>query len=300
MISINSKKKVLISAVVILTMFLAVNKISAKVEPMTILNQAKKTENRTNKIASFCNRISTVEANLQQKIANQKSKVLTNQTDRLDKLKKKQDDIDSKITEGRKQRDANLTQNFQILEKRAQTADRQDAVKKFETAMLKAIQTRRTATDEARNTFREAVKQLIQQRQAKIKQTVLNLQSSREVAFNKAQSLCAGDNIDENSVRSTLKSDLSKTLKSQFANRQQDVKKIGTQIATLAQTRRQALKAAQDTFHLDVQKAVADFKSSFPQSNGSSDSSDENNDTVDSASPAVSNNSSNSGVKNNQ
>lgn len=298
MISINFKKKFLISAVVISAMFLTVNKISAKVGPMTILNQAKKTENRANKITSFCNRLSTLKANLQQKIANRKNKSLTNQTNRLDKLKKKQDDIDFKITEGRKQRDANLTQNFQILEKRAQTAEQKDAVKKFETVMLNAIQARRTAVDEARNTFREAVKGLIQERKTKIEEIVSNLQSSKEAAFNKAQSLCAENNNDENSVQATLKSDLSEAVKNQFANKPQEVKKIGTQIATLAQTRRQALKTAQDTFHLAVQKAVADLKSSFSQGKNSADSSDENNDTVNSVSPSVSINSSDSGAKN--
>ena len=301
MIPIKSKEKLLVLTTIILAGGLVLSSQLAEARPSeAFLGQTENTENTntkgvnhqvkqlkkvekiashvanhtTKKITHFCDRVSTLKERFQQKMVNGKSKFLENYANRLNRWKGSQNNIDSKIANWRKQQDANLSQNFQLLEKKAQTSKQQTAVKNFQEMMLEAIQTRRIAVDKARNDFHQAIMQVVQQRKDDVEKVVEASISNEQDYLSQAQATCQENNVDENLIQNKLNSNL-KLLKSQFLTNRKKIEGTKSQIKTLAQAHRQAIKTANNNFHLAVQKAVAYFKSAFPSNDTSSDSSSE-------------------------
>lgn len=121
--------------------------------------------------------------------------------------------------------------------------------------------------DAARDSFRVSLADTVKSRRTNLSNQASGLQSAVSVAFTTAQSGC-DSGVDPATVRSTLLDSL-RTSRQTFANLRKSDTDIKDEIAALAKTRNQTIKAADETFLNSVKQAVTTLKTAFGEASDS-------------------------------
>jgi hypothetical protein len=194
-----------------------------------------------------CGRISQIEARVKETRANRFSKVTARWSERAKNLEEKIQEQDKKMEGRRAKWETYRNEAFAKLEEKAKTDEQKAAVTVCQTAVKEAVATRQAAVDTARNRYREAVAQRIQERESEIKKAYEDFNTAADAAFSKAKANCK----DGDSVLVTLKEDLAKA-RATFRTQIENTERVRGNVDDLKATRKTA-----------IDKAIADFKTSM-------------------------------------
>ncbi len=286
MIQIKFKQKMLISVVVISAVFIAFQSVSADSMEMTeghngpvaqihsinkyVRQESNSQENHSKKTgakiqkrsARFCERINEENSTFSQKMNTHKKEIQGRIAQREARLQERQKNIDTQRNQWRTKVDSHLKKSFDLLDKRAQTAEQKSAVASFENAIESATKIRREATTKAITNFREGLMKLLSQRMSIINSAIVTMQSNRVEAFNKAKNACEKGEVNVQSMKTELQTEM-QSMKNNRQKKMQQFKNIGEQIRALIKTRQQAMQVARDNFKTAIEKAKTDFSATF-------------------------------------
>lgn len=216
-----------------------------------------------------CEQIGVTASKLQGTLNTKKQSATDKRVDKQASLAEKQQKLSTDLALQRQQWDAKRAENFARLRAAAQTDEQKAAVETYITTVTNAINTRRAAHDAAIATFRADMNALLTKQRGQGDGAAATLKIQIDQAVAKARSSCqAGTSVKE--ALTTLKADI-KTAQDTYKQSRKTAD-IKPQIKALTQTKKDALKAATDTFLQTTEQARKDLKSAF----GSSDSNLEN------------------------
>lgn len=222
----------------------------------------KKEEALANRQAKFCDRVSDLVSKLTARFSERKEKIQTRAQNRFSQWEENQSERDAKLADFRVKRDAIIEEHFEKLEARAQTDKQKEAVAEFKKTVLAAVETRRDAIDVAIQAFRDGMKDIQDSRKNNLESEAGTYATAVQTALEKAQSDCE-NGATPSEVREALHAAL-ESGKDKFENNKEELKDIKSQIETLIETRKTAIKKAIDDFKADMETARAELKENFP------------------------------------
>jgi hypothetical protein len=176
---------------------------------------------------------------------------------RLSIISARHDEVDQKVatfrTTALDKFDLKVTE---LKSKTGLTTEQLTAIDTFVTSMKEAQAARAQAVDSARAAYRAALSEEITAHQARLLQAALVFQRSVSAAFTKAQTNCA-----DKTAGVTLRTEI-KTARDVFQTaRKAEV--TGSSVKQLAETRRTAIKAANEEFVKKVKEYTATLKTAL-------------------------------------
>ena len=141
--------------------------------------------------ASFCTRINSVEQRIADQITKAETKQSTHQGERLDKITKKESEVDAKRAQGRGEADTKRVKNWEKMLGKAKTDAQKVAIEAYKTSISTAVSTRRTAVDTAVKAYRDGLASVLASHNAKIATAVATFKASMDTAVAKAKADCA-------------------------------------------------------------------------------------------------------------
>ncbi|HEV8601221.1 MAG TPA: hypothetical protein VGQ87_01330 [Patescibacteria group bacterium] len=210
----------------------------------------------------FCSGVSNIGSQLNAKLTQLETERGQNQTGILAQLKQRQDQRDQDEQKLRDNAKTRFEDDTSQIEASATTDAEKAAVATFKSTVESAMTTRKAAVDAAMQTFKTAQQQLVGTRQDAIKTAVTAYKNAVAAAITKAQLDCTA-HVASATVRQTFLSNL-KTARTTFQEAIQGLDKIGQQMKILAQTRNEAVRAANQAFKATVEQARQTLKAAFP------------------------------------
>jgi hypothetical protein len=165
----------------------------------------------------------------------------------------KRQDWDKRLLEKRDAWDAQRQQNFTKMEAKAKTAAQKEAVATYKSAVLAAVNTRRTANDAARAAFRNGVEDFASGHRSEVLADLTTFKGAVTAAETTAKTNCEADPSQGVTIRTTFRNALKTARQDYAATRKDDP--LDSQIKTLAQTRDQTIKTNDETFRRTIQTA---------------------------------------------
>lgn len=236
--------------------------------PMLAIAQTGAREGATTtpaRAGAFCQRIDQAAPMLVNTLAQRTERLETRKeslTERLANHRKERDNARSEREEIQIDRKEAL---FDRLESMASTTEQQAAVRTFVEAVQSAITKRNTAIQSAVQTFRTGVDAALAERRADLATAVSAFQRDVNTAVEKAKTSCKGGGNSE-TVRKQLQTDIN-AARTKFQNARKEIDKMATARRTLAETRKQAVQNAVETFRKEVEAAGDALKAAVGDSN---------------------------------
>lgn len=238
----------------ILVMLLAVSFL------LPVLSMAKSDNAGGKNKGVFCSRIENWIERVDQNLAKNQERLTNRQEERLQNLEKRRLQREEKLAEHREKWEQNREEQYTKLEEKAQTDAQKQAVLEFKQAVEAAISARKTAVDAAISTFRTGLDQLINNRKTATENARNAYRNAYQVAVQKAKDDCAAG-VDANQIRTTFMAEL-KAGKDKYNSDRQAIEKISTK--TLVETRQDAFKKALNDFKAAIQAAKDELRAAFP------------------------------------
>lgn len=233
--------------------------------PVLILAQPRggKPEDAGEGGKGFCARISGISSKIDQRMANRDAKLEQKREQISNRIEIRRQERNAKLEQKRAKWDVNRVEHFAKLEEKAQTDEQKQAVITFTKAVSEAIAVRRAAIDTAIQEFREGVTEAKASRKASTDELVSDFRDAIKAAVEKAEADCESG-IDPKTVRENLRNDL-KEARENFVSAKQGIEKLGTQMALLITTKKEAIKKAIEDFKEALEQAKDDLKAAFPE-----------------------------------
>ncbi|MBI2033919.1 MAG: hypothetical protein HYT13_02365 [Candidatus Liptonbacteria bacterium] len=224
----------------------------------------------------FCVGITEKLQKIDQRVSEQRGELIKEGRDRLPRLEERWQKHIADLEERRTQRDANLDEHFAKLEERAKTeaqSDQEERVLKevvaaFKTAVLSAIDARRTAVQASLDAFHSGVKSALEARKTVIEKAFTDRAAAFRAAAEKAKSDCLAG-VAPKTVRTAFISSL-KSAQEKFAavrKANEDFKKA---MEKLRADKKAAFEKAHKDFKAAIETARADLKKAFGESSATS------------------------------
>lgn len=214
-------------------------------------------------INNFCERLTTLAGNLDQRIAEQQAKIATKRAEIAAKFNGHRQAQNTKLTQKRTEWNVNRQAHFAKLEEKAQNDVQKQAVVDFVAAVEAALVVRRAAVDKAITDFRQAVDQIRTARQTAVDTAINTFKEAKRVAFAKVEADCVAG-VNPKTSRETLRTSL-KAARDKFASDRQALEKRKDQMEPLLTARREAIKEAIAEFKTALDEAKTKLKAVFPQ-----------------------------------
>ncbi len=222
---------------------------------------AKEHENKANKgQENFCAKISTLAQKLEERVANNQSKLDKVRTERDHSLNTKKSDSQAKVVENRSKNDEKQALRYEATLGKAATGTQKIALAAFKTTLDQAITLRRQAVDAAQAAFQSSTKKVVADRKAQIDLALTTYKAAVITAKNKAAADCA--TVDAKIVKTNLETAL-KTAQIAFKNARTEAMKVGPEVKGFTETRKTAVTLAVTTFKTTMDKAIQDLKVAF-------------------------------------
>jgi hypothetical protein len=214
------------------------------------------------KASTECTKVQTFGQNALNTIATRTNKMQTDSASDAAKRQQQWASYDTQIASDRANWDNVRQQNFAKLSAEAKTSTSQSAVSTFEQTVLGDVTTRRSAVDDARNTYRSTVTQDASARLAGLLAAVSTFKGAVQTAMNTAQASCTAGNTT--GVGTTFVASM-KQARMSFNAAISAVPKLTPQVQAAGQTRDATIKQADSTFQSQVQQAAGVLKSALGQ-----------------------------------
>jgi hypothetical protein len=216
---------------------------------------------RTSAGSSVCSNLQSRASAAQSRYKQLKGKVTDSWKTQDTKLKTVAQKEDTSVQNLRQTIDDQQKLNFAKLEDHAVTDQEKQAVAAYEKAITTAQTVRRVAVDAARSTFRTGIAQLIENRRNDATNQANGLSAAIDVAYATAQTSCDGG-VSTATIRASLIASL-QSAHQQFVDARKNDTAIGAQVKTLAATRNQAIRVANQAFTQSVKAAISQLHQAF-------------------------------------
>ena len=237
-----------------------VTQTSSKIQEIQDVQERKRAET-TAKLTELCSRYANtkIKTDVEEKRGNLSDRL----RERDGSLTSKRSEWDSKRSEARSIADSRRQEHYAKLLETAQTDAQKTAVETFRLAVEKAVSERRQSQDVARNSYRSGVDSLVSERKSELEGAANEFKQSVEDALSKAKTACEnGTPID--TVKAGLKSDLDEA-KAELKSATESIPNLSDSIKALVEQRKSSLDSAKTVFESALEKARADLKESFAQ-----------------------------------
>jgi membrane protein involved in colicin uptake len=208
---------------------------------------------------AFCLRVENWVERVDQNLTRNQEKIADKQEERLQNMEEKKLQREEKLAEHREKWEQNREEQYTKLESKAQTDVQKQAIVEFKQAVEAAISARKEDVDAAISAFRTGLDQLINNRKTATENAKNAYRNTYQVAVQKAKDDCAAG-VDANQVRTTFMAAL-KAGKDKYNSDRQAIEKISTK--TLVETRQTAFKKALDDFKAAMQAAKDKLRAAF-------------------------------------
>ena len=213
----------------------------------------------------FCTNLAATVAKVNGQMASLQAKLTSARTTRDNQLAANQSKWDSALEAARSKADAARQSNFAQLESKATTSAQKSAVQTYEAAVMSAVATRRAANDQARTTFRSALLGLLGAHRGQVDTQATAFSTAVKSAEDSATAACQATPAEGASIRATFQAAMKTARQTYITSRQED-SKLGSQIAQLAHTRDEAIKANDTAFLAATKSAREALKAAFASS----------------------------------
>lgn len=216
------------------------------------------------RFGSFCAQIEKVNSKIDVQIAERETKLLKHREESNRKFELRKVEVNEKVFERRIAWDGNFGKRFSMLESRADTQAKKDAVARFRTAVETAAKERRAVVDSILSSFRANASSSIAARQAKIDEIIRTYKAAVSTAAAKAKADCALQNADSQAIKKAYKESL-KVAREKFEADRKEVEKIRVTVNELTAEKKAELKKANADFKVKVEAALKELKAAFPE-----------------------------------
>lgn len=229
-------------------------------------NRPSKEEVAEKKTEKVCDRITSGYSKLEQKMVESENRIRTREEERKSEFDEKEEALRTRLTERRSEIDANFAAHIEkMIQAAGDDAVKKTAVAAFQLAVRNAMETRRTAVDAARETYRNQVETAVRERKTALDSPLAVFRSETKAAYEKAAASCeAGEEIA--SVRTTLQTNL-KNAREKFQAQNQNRERVRTNLESEISVRNQAIQKANDDLKAALTKAKEAFQNAFTSTN---------------------------------
>jgi hypothetical protein len=245
----------------ILSKYVRLSAISLTVVSMS-LSMSTSIVSATPKESTFCTNLTTSISKVNTNIDNLKSKLVTSQATRNQAIVNDHTKWDQQLKDYRTKWDQQRQDNFTKLEARAKTVSQTSAIKIYETAILNAVNTRRSANDTARATYRSGVDNALLSQQNIVSGQAATFSASVINAEATAQKGCQATPTNGPSLRTSYQASMKSARETYTTARKADGN-ISSQIKQLATTRDASFQANDAVFKIAVSSARDALKVAF-------------------------------------
>lgn len=208
----------------------------------------------------FCTNIDSTATKLSDMLAKQTDTFNKNRTERFGKLADKRKTHDEDISAKRLASDSKHDKRIDALTKKANTDAKKAAVTKFNSDIDAAVSKRQASVDAAVKTYRDGVDSVVNNKNNSTDTNLVELKKSVDLAVSTAKAACASG-ADPKVTRDAMQKSL-KSAHEKYRASKTDTE-VKAQLKTLVDARNAAIKAAQDQFKADTEKAKVDLKTAF-------------------------------------
>ena len=215
----------------------------------------------TTRTTAFCTNLPSTISKVNSSLSNLQSKLTTAWNNRNAQIATNDTKWDQALAADRAKWAAQRQNEFTELQAKATTDAQKAAVQTYITALSDAINSRESANDQARATFRSGLTSLLASQQSTINSQVATFTGTVNAAEATAQSSCAATPSDT-SIRTTFVS-ATRTARSAYNSDRKSDSGIGTQVKALAATRDAAIKANDTAFAATAKAEATALKAAF-------------------------------------
>ncbi len=202
---------------------------------------------------AVCKQLSTRQEAIKEKLVKQQGHLQETRKQRDAKLASLQQKLDKVLEDARQKNDERRATAIDNLQKIAASEEERVAVRVYHQAIDAAVETRRTAFDEAQQQFRNRLKQLMEGRAAELSASMDNYEAAIDRAFDTANTRCS-NNEEKRIIRAELIRDLQAA---RLTYRQDKVAQanLSSGLKQLIQDRKATEKAATASFEAALKEA---------------------------------------------
>lgn len=213
--------------------------------------------NRDNKTSiNFCARISSVEQKFADQVTRTETKQSTYQSNRMDKITKRESDVDAKRAFGRGNKDDTRVKNWDKMIGRAKTDAEKIAIEAYKSAIANAVTIRRTAVDTAVASYRNGLNAVLANHNSALDQAIATFKATVDSALAKAKADCTAG-IASQTVKEAFNKAVAEARKTLQGARKSAETNSG--VTALKKTRNDAVDLAILNFKTATEKARADL-----------------------------------------
>jgi hypothetical protein len=236
-------------------------------------NQVRAVEQVTN--GAVCLRLETATNSIRTKLAENKERWDARKIERSENWTEKTSNLQDRLEQKRLEADDKRDDAIEKLKAEYPDAEQREAIEEFQNTVEKAVTDRRNAFDAAHKAYREVVASLLQKRHDSFKTALATQKAAIDAAIAQAKSDCA-TGVEASEIRTELANAI-KEARAQFQTDRAAVEKIKSQIEALRETRKEAIKEAQDKFNETLADAREALKEVLDSAEDTSDTEESSN-----------------------
>lgn len=218
---------------------------------------------------AICLRLENATGTMRTRLDENKKRWDSRKTERIANWTEKSENLADKLKERRTNADDRREDNLEKLREKYADPDQQAVIDAFQDAVEEAVLDRRKAFDAAHKAFREGLDASLSKRQESIRTALAAMQTAIQEAIADAKTACvAGESAEQ------IKADLMGAIqdaRDEFKSERESLDKVSTELETLRETRKAAVKKAQDDFHEALKAAKADLKEALGENEESTE-----------------------------
>lgn len=208
----------------------------------------------TTRESQFCANLTTSTNKITSRLTDLRNKASAAADARDQQIASRQETWDQKIQAARAAADQKRTTNLEKLLAKAKGGNQLGAAQEYQRVVLEAVETRRTANDEARAAYREAVATVLASSRTNMATDADAYAQKVAEAKDAAAASCKATSADGPAIRKTMTASL-KEARDTFKTDRQDRVSTGYAIKELAERRNQTIKANNETFKKTTEAA---------------------------------------------
>jgi len=229
--------------------------VANKMEDRKVKIEDKKTD-------KLCVRIDNVVSRLEKSLDSDRINLRERVESRIREMKESRDSRNIELEERRRVRDEARNKFYQDLEDKSSTdATKKVAISKFKNTVEVAVETRRTAIDNAKNAMNAGISQAMANRETNMESLRNEFEGNVGSAINKAKNACDSDVTSEElkTILSDLRDDV-KNYRDTYKNKVSEEKKVQETIQKLREERKVAVKLAIENFKSTMKVAQEELR----------------------------------------
>lgn len=221
----------------------------------------QKNESQSENGKQFCDRVSNIEINLNEKESKTLTRIDTRKAERGLSMKNRWGAVDSNRSDRRARLEAKKAEKITKLGDKATTDAQKAAIAVFKTSIDTAIETRKNAVDTAVKNYRDTVSKALGDSKNELESFIKGYKDTMSVALAKAKTDCA-NGIDSKVVANNF-TQTKKDAQAVLKKNREDKTGMSDIVKAAAETRKQAIDKTQTDFKNSMENAKTILKTAM-------------------------------------